>query len=72
METMTEEETFALDEYYTANPPKVDPAKARIRVPIVRLDSATAEYITREALAANKTPAEIIGEMVRERIAALL
>ena len=72
METMTEEEAFALDEYYTANPPKVDPAKARIRVPMLRLDSATAEYITREALAANKTPAEIISEMVRERIAASL
>ena len=72
METMTEEEAFTLDEYYTANPPKVDPAKARISVPMVRLNSATAEYITREALAANKTPAEIIGEMVRERIAASL
>ena len=69
---MTEEEVFALDEYYTAKAPKVDPAKARIRVPMMRLDSATAEYITREALAANKTPAEIIGEIVRERIAASL
>ena len=32
METMTEEEAFALDEYYTKNPPKVDPSKARIRI----------------------------------------
>jgi hypothetical protein len=39
METMTEEEAFALDEYYTNNPPKVDPAKALIRIPIVRLDN---------------------------------
>jgi hypothetical protein len=69
---MTEEEAFALDEYYTANPPKVDPAKARIRIPMLRLDSDTADYITKEALAANKTPAEIISEMVRERIAASL
>jgi hypothetical protein len=39
---------------------------------MLRLDSATAEYITREALATNKTSAEIISEMVRERIAASL
>ena len=67
---MTEEEAFALDEYYTANPPKVDPAKARIRVPMLRLDNATAEYIAREALATNKTPEEIIGNLVRKEIAA--
>ena len=34
MKEMTEEEAFALDEYYTKNPPKVDPSKARIRIPI--------------------------------------
>ncbi|MCL2210758.1 MAG: hypothetical protein FWB95_02425, partial [Treponema sp.] len=33
-------EAFALDEYYTNNPPKVDPSKARIRIPMVRVDSA--------------------------------
>ena len=27
MESMTEEEAFALDEYYTKNPPEVDPSK---------------------------------------------
>jgi hypothetical protein len=30
MGIMTDEEAFALDEYYTKNPPKVDPSKARI------------------------------------------
>ena len=45
METMSEEEAFALDEYYTNNPPKVDPSKARIRIPMVRIDNITAEYL---------------------------
>jgi len=39
MEIMTDEEAFALDEYYTKNPPKVDPSKARIRIPLVLLDN---------------------------------
>jgi len=59
MEIMTDEEAFALDEYYTKNPPKVDPSKARIRIPLDRVDDAT-----------HKKPEEIISEMVQERIAA--
>jgi len=70
METMTEEEAFALDEYYTKNPPKVDPSKARIRVPMVRLDNVTAEYISEKAKAAHKTPGDIISEMVQKELAA--
>jgi hypothetical protein len=70
MGIMTDEEAFALDEYYTQNPPKVDPSKARIRIPLVRLDNASAEYLAKEAKATHKTPAEIISEMVQERITA--
>jgi len=70
MGTMTDEEAFALDEYYTKNPPKVDPSKARIRIPLVRVDNASAEYLVKEAKATHKKPEEIISEMVRERIAA--
>jgi hypothetical protein len=69
METMTEEEAFALDEYYTNNPPKVDPAKARIRIPMVRIDNTTAEYLAEKAKATNKKPEEILGGLVREQIA---
>ena len=43
METMTKEEAFALDKHYTKNPPKVNPAKARIRIPMVRIDDITAK-----------------------------
>ncbi|MCL2007037.1 MAG: hypothetical protein FWG77_03030 [Treponema sp.] len=66
---MTEEEAFALDEYYTKNPPKVDPSKARIRIPMVRVDSATAEYLAKEARALNKKPEDIICDMVLEKLA---
>ena len=53
METMTEEEAFALDEYYTNNPPKVDPSKARIRIPKVT----------------HKKPEDILDSLVQEKIA---
>jgi len=69
METMTEEEAFALDEYYTNNPPKVDPSKARIRVPLVRIDNVTAEYLAKEARLTSKKPEEILSGLVREKIA---
>jgi len=38
---MKDEEAFALDEYYTKNPPKVDPSKARVRIPLDRLKNAS-------------------------------
>ena len=61
MERMTEEEAFALDEYYIKNPPKVDPSKARIRIPMVRIDNVPAEYLAKEAKTSHKRPEEIIG-----------
>jgi hypothetical protein len=70
MEAMTEEEAFALDEYYTNNPPKVDPSKARIRVPMVRIDNITAEYLREKARVSNEKPEEILSSLVREKIAA--
>jgi hypothetical protein len=69
METMTEEEAYALDEYYTKNPPKVDPTKARIRIPMVRVDDATAEYLVEKVLAAQKKPEEILSNLIGEKLA---
>ena len=69
MESMTEEEAFALDEHYTSNPPKVDITKARIRIPMIRIDNTTAEYLTQEAKISQKKPEEIIGNLVREKLA---
>ncbi len=70
MESMTDEEAFALDEYYTNNPPKVDPSKARIRIPMVRIDNATAEYLAEKARISQKKPEEILSNLVKEQIAA--
>lgn len=56
---MTEAEADALDEYYTKNPPKVNPAKrggifTRQRELINALDSANIDYIMSRALAKNE------------------
>ena len=69
MESMTESEAFALDEHYTKNPPKVDPLKARIRIPMVRIDNITADYLAKEAKTSKKKPEEILSNLVQEKIA---
>jgi hypothetical protein len=68
MGIMTDEEAFALDEQYTKNPPKVDPSKARVRIPLVRLDKASAEYLAKEAKATHKKPEEIISNLIMEKL----
>jgi hypothetical protein len=70
MESMTEEEAFALDEYYTKNPPEVDPSKARIRIPMVHIDNVTAEYLAEKAKEFHQKPEEILGNLVREKMIA--
>jgi len=75
MARMTEEEADALNEYYTKNPPKIDLAKkggyfTRQRELLNVLDRVSADYIISRSLSTNKMPVQIIGEMVRERIAA--
>jgi len=74
MKEMTDEEADALDEYYTKNPPKVDPSKnggfAKKSFRMVALDHLSEDYLLTRSIATHKTPTELIGEMVRERIAA--
>jgi hypothetical protein len=81
MPDMTEEEYDALDEKWTKNPPNPGPngtgffarRKAALAVQSARsitVDSFTADYLLTRAIADHKTPADIIGEMVQERIAA--
>ena len=80
MADLTEEEYDALDEYYTKNPPKVDPSRkgtgfftrrtAAART--ITIDSLSADYLTIKAMAAQKTPAEVISELVQKEIAAAL
>ena len=69
MQMMTEEEADALDELVTKYPPKVDPAKARHAVRMVALDDFTADYLLSVSSASRKTPTQIIGQLVREKVA---
>ena len=74
MKTMTDEEADALDEYYTKNPPRVDPRKnggfAKKSFKLVAIDDFCADYLMTKALSDHKTPDQIINEILRERIAA--
>jgi hypothetical protein len=75
MSEMTDEEAEYWDDFFTKNPPKVDPNRkggyfTRQRELLDVLDRAAADYIVNRALQANKLPAQVIGDMVREKIAA--
>ena len=74
MPDMTDDEYDALDERWTKTTPKVNFARpgifARQRALLEVLDKVAADYIIAKAEATNQTPSQIIGEMVRERLAA--
>jgi hypothetical protein len=69
---MTEEEANALDEELTRTTPRVDFGKPDIfirqRELLNVLNPTTADYIMTRALATHQTPAQVIGELVREKI----
>jgi hypothetical protein len=71
---MTDEEYDALDEELTRNPPKiiVDGSDwlSQRHIYFLGLKNLTVNYIMTKAEANNKTPAQIIDELVREKIAA--
>jgi hypothetical protein len=72
MPNMTDEEADALDELLTKTTPKLTNIPgifARQRDLLGNLDEVTANYILTKAEAYQKTPAEIIRELVREKIA---
>jgi len=74
MAYMTEEEADSLDEELTCNTPKVDFNKPDNfiyqREFLNLLKPTAADYIMTRALATHQTPAQIISELVVERIAA--
>jgi hypothetical protein len=76
MAKMTDEEASRLDEKWTKNPPRPGPngtgyfTQCKKAAHTITIDSFTANYLSSKAMADHKTPAEIIGEMVQERIAA--
>ena len=73
MAYMTEEEADALDEELTRTIPRVDFSKPdvflRQRELLNILNPTTADYLITRALATRQTPAQIISELVNEKIA---
>jgi hypothetical protein len=76
MARMTEEEADRLDELWTKTTPEIDTTKpgyfTRHMAHLIEVDTVSAAYLRARADATHKTPAEIISEMVHERIAAAL
>jgi len=76
MARLTDEEAEALDEYYTKNPPVPGPrgsgffTRRRQSARSITVDNVAAAWLYTKALADHKTPADIIGELVREQIRA--
>jgi len=74
MADMTDEEYDALDERWTKTTPIVNFARpgvfARQRALLDVLDKVTASYIMTQAEATNQTPAQVIGKIVHQEIAA--
>jgi hypothetical protein len=74
---MTEEEAFALDKKWTETTPKIGPngsgfiAKrkaAEKTAHMITIDALSYDYLFAKAIADHKTPAEVISDMVAERI----
>ena len=75
MPDLTEEEYDALDEYWTKNTPKIDTGKPgfvtrRMGAYVVEVDKLTAIWLRARQDATHQTTMQIIGELVREKIAA--
>ncbi|MDR1909833.1 MAG: hypothetical protein LBQ35_07985 [Spirochaetaceae bacterium] len=76
MNDLTDEEAAALDEYYTAHIPKVGPNEggffANRTRRLMPVDDVSATWLRVQSEATHKTPTEIIGELIREKIAVSL
>ena len=74
MVDMTDEEYDALDELWTKTTPKVNFSRpvvfAKEHILLECLDDISAKYVQNRAEADHKTAAQIIGDLVREKIAA--
>ena len=74
MARMTEEEANSLDEEITNAEITLKPGEGGIfthqRKLLDALDRASADYIMTRAMATNKLPLQVLGEVVHEKIAA--
>jgi hypothetical protein len=75
MPRLTDEEYAALDEKWTRETPAVNWSRpgafARDRLLLESLDALSANYIHARAEATGQTPAQVIGALVREKVAAM-
>jgi hypothetical protein len=75
MPRLTDEEYTALDEKWTREIPRVNWSRpgafARDRLLLESLDALSANYIHAKAEATGQTPAQVIGALVREKVAAI-
>jgi len=73
MARMTEEEADRLDELWTKTTPEIDTSKpgyfSQHMAHLIEVDNVSAAYLRACADASNKTTTQIIGELVREKIA---
>jgi len=71
---MTDEEYDALDEEMTRNPPRIisdgNDWISQREIRLLGLKNMTVQYLFTKATADHKTPAQIIDELVGEKIAA--
>ena len=74
MAIMTDEEADDLDELWTRTTPEIDTNKpgflTRKGFTMVSLDPVTVAYLKAKAADSRRSLSELIGEMVREKIAA--
>ena len=72
---LTDEEYAALDEKWTRETPKVNWSRpgtfARDRLLLESLDALSANYIHAKAEASGQTAAQVIGALVREKVATI-
>ena len=75
MKDLTDEEYDMLDEKWTKTTPKVGPdgsgyfSQFKTAARTITIDDFSADYLMIKAMDTQKTPAEIISEMIHERIA---
>jgi len=66
MKEMTEEEAEYWDEYYTKNPPEIDPSTnggfAAKSFKMFAVDRLSENYLLTKSIATHKTPTELIGD----------
>jgi hypothetical protein len=74
MARLTEEEAYALDDFVTNNEITLGPNGTdwltQREMRLWGMSNMTVNYLMTKAAADNKTPAQIIDEMVQERVAA--